>query len=200
MGAESASGAYRSAPISSAQLHGGGGAADDDLVPVPFALVLEDVDDLLLVGHGRGHQGGGPDDVGPDALGFLDEGHRVDVDAQVLDLVEPRLEHQLDDVLADLVEIALDHADHHLSLGHGLVFGFQVGPHHADHGLKGLAGQHHLRKKDVQPGELLTDPLHGGREGGENVQGIGPRLQQLPGNPHALLCFALLDPLFQFRH
>src|SRR3984885_14291420 len=93
-------------------LLGDRGAADhhDDLVPQPG--LLQRVDVGLEHRHGGGQERGEAHDVRLVLLDRVDELLRGDLDAQVDDLEPGPLEHDVDQVLADVVHVALDGAHH----------------------------------------------------------------------------------------
>src|SRR5215470_14626860 len=96
-------------------LLGDRGAADHDDDLVPQAGLLQRVDVRLEHRHGGGEEGGEPDDVGLVLLDGVDELLRRDLDAEVDDLESGALEHDVDQVLADVVHVALDRAHHDLA-------------------------------------------------------------------------------------
>src|ERR1035441_4457370 len=83
---------------------------DDDLIPQPG--LLQRVDVRLEHRHRGGQERGEPDDVGLVLLDRLDELLRRDLHAEVDDLEAGPLEHDVDQVLADVVHVALDRAHH----------------------------------------------------------------------------------------
>ncbi len=99
----------------------GRGAADDHLDPLAQPGGRERLDDGPLAGHGGGQQRRHADDVRVVLPGGLDEPVGRHVDAEVVDLEAAGGEHHADEVLADLVDVALDRADHdatdHVALG-----------------------------------------------------------------------------------
>ena len=81
--------------------------------------LLDHLDDLALLFHGRGEQGAHADDVGVELLGLGDERLGGHVAAQVGDLVAVGLEVGDDDGLADVVHVALHGAEDDDALGLG---------------------------------------------------------------------------------
>ena len=91
-------------------------AADQDDVVVPDALGLFSVlDDDLHVGHGRGQQRRHAEDVRLVLLERFQVCLDGIVDPDVDHLETGALHHHRDKVLADVVDVALDRADHHLA-------------------------------------------------------------------------------------
>src|SRR6476660_9735720 len=88
---------------------------DEDDVVLPDAAVLERLDDDLHVRHGRRQQRGHAQDVRLVELERGDELLGIGVDAEVEDLEAGALEHHPDEVLADVVDVALDRADDDLA-------------------------------------------------------------------------------------
>src|SRR5579863_1476846 len=119
------------------------GAADQHDVVVANAGFLQPVDHDLHVRHGGGEQGRHAEDVRLVLLQrrdvFLD---RV-VDAEVDDLEAGTLEHHRHQVLADVVDVALDGADHDLADGGHASFS-QQRPQDFHPALHGVGGQQYL--------------------------------------------------------
>ncbi len=87
-----------------------GRTADHDDHVVADAGLLECVDVRLEHRHRRREESGEADDVGLVLLDRLDELLGSDVDAEVVDGEPGALEHDVDEVLADVVDVALDGA------------------------------------------------------------------------------------------
>jgi hypothetical protein len=68
-------------------------------------------DDVGHAVHGGGHKGGEGDDAGAGAEGFVRESLGRDVAAEVDHFEARRIEKDLDEILADVVGVALDDAD-----------------------------------------------------------------------------------------
>ena len=117
------------------------------------------------------------DDVGVLALGGVDDvgvGHH---DAEIDDVIVITLQHHADDVLADVMHVALDRGGDDLALGPGLgrVFprfdeGQQVG-----HGLfHDTGGFDHLGKEHLPRSEQVADHVHAVHQGAfDDVDGLG---------------------------
>src|SRR3989338_720367 len=92
-----------------------GRTADQNDVILAHALFLHRIDHDFHIGHGGGQQGRHAKDIGLFAFQrfqiLLD---RV-VDAKVFDLEASAFHHHADKVLADVVDVAFDGADHHLA-------------------------------------------------------------------------------------
>src|SRR5438552_8566312 len=89
-----------------------GCAADRDVHLVPQPGFGQGFDVGLEHRHGRGQECGEADDVGLVLLHRFDELLRRRVHAQVVNLEAGALEHDHAQVLADVVDVALDGADH----------------------------------------------------------------------------------------
>ncbi|MNX96740.1 hypothetical protein D3C86_1290720 [compost metagenome] len=139
----------------------GGGPADQqgDVKAAPLHLA-GDEDHLV---KRRGDQAAEADDVRLVFDGGVQDAVSGDHDAQVDDLVVVTLKHDADDVLADVVDVALDrgHQDAARLLARlaglfGLHEGFQPG-----HGLLHHAGRlHHLRQEHLARAEQVADHVH----------------------------------------
>ncbi len=92
-------------------------------------------------------------------FGGVDEALRRHVGAEIDDLEAGALEHDPDQVLADVVEVALDRADHHLAEGRHIL-GDQQRLQDLDAGVHGTRGQQHLGQEDLVSAELATDDVH----------------------------------------
>ena len=90
-------------------------AADQHDVVVADALLLQRVDHDLHVRHGRGQQRRHAQDVRLVLLERIQILLDGAVDAEVDHLEAGALHHHRDQVLADVVDVALDRADHHLA-------------------------------------------------------------------------------------
>src|SRR3972149_6219927 len=86
-------------------------APDHLLNGLTDAELLERLDHGPHHRHGRGEERGEADDVGSMLDDGLGERLRGDVDAEVDDLEARALEHDPDDVLADVVDVTLDRPD-----------------------------------------------------------------------------------------
>ena len=104
-------------------------AADHDDHLVPQAGLLQRVDVGLEHRHGRGQERGEADDVGLVLLDRRDELLRRDLHAEVDHVEAGALQHDVDEVLADVVHVALDGA--HDERADGLRAG--VGQQRAQH-------------------------------------------------------------------
>ena len=114
-----ASAAYPSAPTASAYSWVTGAPPDHDDHLVAQAGLLQSVDVRLEHGHRRGEEGRHPDDVRLVLLDRRDELLRCHLHTQV-DHVEPgALQHDVDQVLADVVDVALHRAHHERADGFG---------------------------------------------------------------------------------
>ena len=134
-------------------------AADQDDIVVADALLLHRVDHDLHVGHGRGEQGRHAQDVGLVLLQRLQILVDVAVDAEVDHLEPGTLHHHPDQVLADVVDVALDRADHHLARRRCPGLGQQrAQDRHA--ALHGVGGEQHLGHEQDAVAEIDADDGH----------------------------------------
>lgn len=91
----------------------------------PEAALLHEIDRVPHTDHRGGHQRGKPDEIGLVRDGGLDDGFGLHVLAQIHDLKAVVAEHEADDVLADVVNIALNGGDNDDFLRFGIGFAFQ---------------------------------------------------------------------------
>src|SRR5664280_2135348 len=139
---------------------GGRAAADDDLVAVAGPLVLERLDDVALADQRGREQRRDGDDVGVDLFGLVDELEQVDVDAKVPYVKAGGLIEELEDVLADRVQVALDRAKHDLALLGTLVAALlDLWLEHAHGRLEGQGSLHEFGQEDIFALELLADDV-----------------------------------------
>src|ERR1700722_7670178 len=120
------------------------------------ALLLEQVYVRLEHRHRRGQEGGEPDDVG---LMLADRGYellRCYLHAQVDHLEAGPFEHDVHQVLADVVHIALDRAHHDLADGLGASLG-QQRPQDLQRGRHRLARDQHFWHEEIAAFEPGTD-------------------------------------------
>jgi hypothetical protein len=123
------------------------------------------VDDVTLADERGGEQRRHGDDVGVDLVGLVDELEEVHVDAEIVDLVARRLEEQLEDVLADRVQVALDGAQHHDALLGAAAAGFlDQRLENAHRRLEGERRLHQLGQEDLLVLELLADDVQAGQQ------------------------------------
>ena len=90
---------------------GNGSTAHHNLHTVTNALLLGQLYHLGHYVHGGGQQSGAADDLAVLLLSGLNEGLGGDVGAQVNNFQALAFQHHLDQVLADVVQVALDGAD-----------------------------------------------------------------------------------------
>ena len=126
--------------------------------------------------------------------GLAHEGFDRHVGAEIVHLEAVGLEHGPDQGLADVVQIALHRADHHLAFG--LVAAAGRGEHRADHRhrrLHGLGALHPLREEVLaflpEPADLADPGREAGLHGGEQIdsafhRGLAERASELdvPGD------------------
>jgi 5-methyltetrahydrofolate--homocysteine methyltransferase len=127
----------------------GGGAADHQRQLETLSLHLGG--DMAHLVERRRNQAGQADDVGLLGLGgFEDLGRRYH-DAEVDDFIIVALEHNADDVLADVVHVALDRRHHDLAIrvvvGAAVLLLLHVGHQIGDRLLHHPRRFHHLRQK-----------------------------------------------------
>ena len=145
---------------------GGGGPADQERYAEALALHLRRHQDHLLQ-RGR-DEAGEADDVHALVAGLLEDGRGGDHDPQVDDLIVVALEDDADDVLADVVDVALDRGHEHLAGGlmHAagllrLQEGLEIG-HRLLHDPGGLD---HLGQEHLARAEEIADLIHAIHEG-----------------------------------
>src|SRR5581483_2129380 len=135
-----------------------GRAADQDDHVVAQPGLLERVDVRLEHRHRRRQEGREADDVGLVLDDLLDERLRRDLDAEVDDLETGALEHDVDEVLADVVHVALDRAHEeradrlHARVG-------QERPEQVERARHRAAGDQHLGDEEVAALEACADLL-----------------------------------------
>src|SRR5258705_1166002 len=171
---------HRPASVIRVDLHGGvdaagGGAADQQRHAHALALQLAG-QKTHLVERGR-DQAGEPDDVGAFGLRGLDDfcGRHHDAEIDHLEIVT--LQHDADDVLADVVDVALHGGHHDLAGGVAAVAGDAVGEvarlflfherHQIGHRLlHDTGGFYHLGQKHFAVAEEIADDVHAGHQRG----------------------------------
>ena len=142
----------------------GGGTADDDRDAEPAAFeFLANVDHLV---ERRGDQPAQADALCTPCHGFIDDALRFDHYAQVADLVAVAGHHHRDDVLADVVHVALDRGDEHLAGRVGALSGalLDVGRQGRYGALHHAGRLDHLRQEHSALAEEPAHPLHGGHQ------------------------------------
>ena len=134
-----------------------------DLQPLTFHLDGE-VDHLV---QGRGDQAGEPDDVGVVFFGRVDDLLRGHHHTEIDHFKVVALQHNSDDILADVVDIALDrrHDDRAVGVlgcrGAGLrLLRLDVGQQVGDSLLHHPGRLHHLRQEHFPGAEEVTDDIH----------------------------------------
>ncbi|MNS37747.1 hypothetical protein D3C72_699740 [compost metagenome] len=138
-----------------------GRAADDDRVLQPAVRQLLERHRHLL--GGAHEQGGKPDGVRADLFGLVENG----VDRHLLTEIEDRVavvgQDRVDEVLADVVHVAVYGREHHLALGRAL--GLLEELLDVGHGLfHDLGGLQHERQNQLASAELVAHVLHGRQE------------------------------------
>ena len=129
----------------------------------------------LHVGHGGRHQGGQAHELGPGLAHSLDHALGVNVAAQVEHVIAVIFQNNADDVLADIMYIALDRGNDDLAFAAlGLTRGCNLG----FNGFKsGLGSGGSLQKLRQEHGPLLKAVAHGVQRG--NQRSID-HIQRLP--------------------
>jgi len=92
-----------------------------DLEIIPDILSLQQIHHFPHAVHGGGHQGGEGDDIGIDLPGRTNEACRWDAAPQIGDRETGRLQHDLDQVLANIVGVSFHDADNYLLFSTTLV-------------------------------------------------------------------------------
>ena len=139
-------------------------AADDDRDAQ--AAPLELLADVRHLVERRRDEAAQADALRSPGDGFVDDALRLDHDAQVADLVSVAGHHHRDDVLADVVDVALDRGDEHPSgtvrrRGGALLDVGGEGRHGALHHARRLDD---LRQEHLALAEEPAHALHGGHE------------------------------------
>ena len=130
--------------------------ADQHDVVVADAFLLQRVDHDLHVRHGGGQQRRHAENVRLMLLERVQVLVDVAVDAEVDHLEPGTLHHHADQVLADVVDVALDGADHHLAdLRRPGLDQQRAQDRHA--GLHRVGGQQHLRHEQDAVAEIDAD-------------------------------------------
>src|SRR5262245_42003765 len=133
--------------------------ADQHDVVVADPPIRERLDDDLHVRHRRREQRAHAKDVGLVLLERGDELVGVRVDPEVDDLEPGTLEHHPDEVLADVVDVALDGPDHDLADGLRAGLGEQR-PENLHAGLHRVRREQDLRHEQDAVPEVDPDDLH----------------------------------------
>ena len=124
---------------------------------------MELVDDLVDLRHGRRHQGGEADDIGILLDGCLDNGVGLDILAEVDDLEAGVGEQGAGDVLAEVVDVALDGRD-----DKGALVGLGARGDELLELVEGrahrLGGQQDLWQEHAAGAEVLANLGHGSRQ------------------------------------
>ena len=145
-----------------------GGATDQQRDVEAFTLHLGG-DETHLIQRGR-DQAGQPDDVGLLATRSLQDFLRRHHDTEIDDLVIVALEHDADDVLADVVHIALHGRHHDLACGRLLIeagqflFGLEIGLQIGDGLLHHARRLDDLRQEHFARAEEIADDVHAGHQ------------------------------------
>ncbi len=168
-------------------------AADQHDVVVAHALFLQRVDDDLHVRHRRRQQRRHAQDVGLVLLDRLEIVLDGIVDAEVDDLEAGAFHHHADEVLADVVDVALHGADDHLADLRSAGLGQQrAQDEHAR--LHGVGRHQHFGHEEDAVPEVLADDAHALDERrGQNLIGRPFASQE---DAHALLDL-FLEPIVE---
>ena len=137
-------------------------AAEHHRPPLGDATGVELLE-VLPHDHGALHeQAGHADHVGVVLLGGLEDGVHGLLDAEVDDGVAVVAQDDVDEVLADVVHVALDRGEHDRALA-AVVGLLHVRLEVGDGGLHHLGGLQHERQLHLTRPEQLADGLHPGR-------------------------------------
>src|SRR5690554_896473 len=128
---------------------------------VTQALILKRLDHHLHVRHRRRQQRAHAQDVGVVLADSRDELVRAGVDPQINDFEARALHHHGDQVLADIVDVALDGADHHRADLRRAGFDKQRAQHRHT-GLHRLGRHQHFRHKQDTIPEVDANDVHRG--------------------------------------
>ena len=141
-----------------------------------------------------------PEGVGVDLLDLGDHLADRHLDAEVVDLVAVVRGDDVDEVLADVVDVALHRGDDELALRRRAVDAFHVRLEVGDRRLHRLRRLQHERQLHLPGAEQLADDLHPVEQHGvDDVEGghpAGHRLVEVDGEPVAVAVDdARLEPL-----
>ncbi len=159
-----------------------GGAADQQRHVEPLPLHLGG--DMAHFVERRRDQAGQPDNIGSLFDRGLQNLLRRHHDAEIDDVVIVALEHDADDVLADVVHVALDGGHHDLAVrrdvGAAVLVLLHVGHQISDRLLHHARRFHHLRQEHPPGAEQVADDIHAVHQRafdhGERTRRLVPRL------------------------
>ena len=131
----------------------------------------------------------------PSASAVVDEALRRHVGAEVDDLEAGALEHDAHQVLADVVQVALDRADDHLAQRADLAGDEQrLDEVHAR--VHGARREQHLGQEDLVGAEARADDVHAREQAVvEDLACRQPGIERLPGQLRDLLVLSTLQAL-----
>ena len=135
-------------------------APDHDFDPIAQPALAQHIDGASHVGHRGCEECGQRDDLRLVRLRRLDELLRCDIHAQIDDDEPGSLQHHPDQVLADIVQVALHRAEHHRALAASLARFLEQRLQHGHPVLHGGAGHHELRQEELAILVQLPDLLH----------------------------------------
>ncbi|CAJ1779966.1 hypothetical protein LMCDFJHI_02901 [Aeromonas salmonicida] len=143
---------------------GGGGTADQQRQLE--ALTLHLFGHVHHLVERRCDQARQPYDIGSHFTGSLENGLAGDHNPQVDDLVVVALQHNADDVLADVVHVPLHRSEHYLAVAVAALFlGFDVGLQIGHRPLHHPGGFDHLRQKHLARAKQIADHVHAVHQG-----------------------------------
>src|SRR5208282_2066944 len=138
-------------------------ATDHDLELVAQPGLLNGRDRLLHRIERQRQKAGQADDVRLELTNLVDEGLDRHINADVLDLETVDIEHEGDDILADIVQVTMHGADQDLSelfrLAAGTLLDQRLG--NGPDILKHFAGEHKFGQEILAFLEALADDVHG---------------------------------------
>ena len=137
---------------------GGGGAADEQRRREPAGSHLPA--ELLHLEERRGDEPADADEVGAHRGGLLQDGLLRDHHAEVGDLETVASQHDAGDVLADVVDIALDRGQQETGLGAAAPLLAHIGLEDLHGVAHHLGGLHDLREEHLAGGEQLAHARH----------------------------------------
>ena len=108
-------------------------------------------------------QSGESDDIGAEFCSLVQNGFSGDHDAEIFNVVAVACEYDADDVLADIVYVALDGCEQDLALAGRLAaifFGIHEGFEVGNRTLHDAGAFHHLRQEHLSGPEEVADNLH----------------------------------------
>src|SRR5208283_2509338 len=140
-------------------LRGNGSTANHHLYAIADTGAFERFNRRAHGGHGHRQQSGQANEIGSLRRDGLDELFRSDVRAEIRDFKAATFQHRRDQILADVMQVAFDGADHHAAsrLGAG---GCQQWPENIEGRFHGPAGEKQIRNEILFTLEAAAHLVH----------------------------------------